>query len=57
MAVQAQRCRRLEKYATGQTRDTLRLLAEDYEQREKTAAIEAGPKSVSRLSPVNDLSE
>ena len=55
MAAQARRCRRLAKYADGQVRDTLELLAEDYEKREKTAqpnSLTDAP--VVRLGPAND---
>jgi hypothetical protein len=56
MAAQARRCRRLAKYADGQVRDTLELLAEDYEKRQKTAEVEnPGEAPIMRLGPANDV--
>jgi hypothetical protein len=58
MAAQARRCRRLASYATGRTQNTLELLADDYEQRQKAAEGEASPcVPVMRLGPANDLPE
>ena len=58
MAAQAGRCRRLAKYASGQIKNTLSLLADDYERRQRTAEHEAGiGVPVMRLGPENDWPE
>jgi hypothetical protein len=41
MAVQAQRCRRLAKSSSGSTRNSLLLMATDYDAREKAARDDA----------------
>jgi hypothetical protein len=50
MAAQARRCRRLMRTATGQMRETLRLLAADYDQRRQAAENEAGGALI--VSPI-----
>ena len=58
MAAQARRCRRLATYASGQTKNTLSLLADDYEQRQKTAEDQSALEVPAMpLGPANDLPE
>jgi hypothetical protein len=37
MAAQAKRCRRLAKWCTGEMRDSMNFIADDYEERERAA--------------------
>jgi hypothetical protein len=58
MGAQARRCRRLATHATGQTQNTLRWLADDYERRQKAAEKPGSPdRPAMPLGPANDLPE
>jgi len=51
MAAQARRCRRLMRNATGQMRETLRLLAADYDQRQQAAENAADGTAIAPPAP------